>query len=142
MKTCSQCGSSHNRKSQLCQPCYHYLRLHPEGWYKRPPKGAIHYAPNGDPICHICGGAYRKLGNHIRFNHKMKVNDYKDKYKLMHSVSLTNLQYQDTMRTYTKQHYDKVVTTNLLNAGVKTRFKQGQEVKGRGRHFKITYDNN
>ena len=71
MKQCQMCGGNNTTTGKYCNTCYSYLRKHPEGDYPLPPKGVIHYASNGDPICHICGQAHRKLGNHIRFKHNI-----------------------------------------------------------------------
>ena len=136
MRTCTECGQSHNRTAPLCQRCYTYFKKHPEGYYPIPPKGTLTFATNGDPICHICGGAYSKLGNHIRQVHYMKINDYKDEFNLLHNTQLTSEKYKTKMRTYTKKYYRKVVKKNLIKKGVATRFRIGQVVPGRGKHIK------
>ena len=40
------------------------------------------------------------------------------------------------MRKCTKKYYKKVVKKNLIKRGRSTRFLQGKEVIGRGRHIK------
>lgn len=135
MRVCPQCGVEHNRTAPLCQPCYMYLRRHPEGVYPLPPKGVVELAINGDVICHECGMAYPKLGNHIRFKHNMTQREYKDKHGLLYSTQLTNAKYKKKMRKYVKKHYAKVVSSNLIKKGESTRFQKGQIVPGRGRHL-------
>lgn len=136
MRTCTECGQSHNRTAPLCQRCYIYFRKHPEGYYPIPPKGSLSFATNGDPICHECGGAYSKLGNHIRQVHDMTIIEYKDKHNLLHNTQLTSEKYKTKMRNYTKKYYRKVVKKNLIKKGILTRFKVGQIVIGRGKHIK------
>jgi hypothetical protein len=130
------CNTSHNRTSPLCQRCYAYLRKHPEGYYPIPPKGVLTFALNGDPICHVCGGAYSKLGAHITQVHNMTPLEYKDTFNLLHNTKLTSERYKTKMRQYNKKYYRKVVKKNLLKKGVFTRFKIGQFVPGRGKHIK------
>ena len=132
---CSHCNTPISRGT-MCSACYAYLRKHPEGWYPLPPKGEIQLASNGDIICHICGAAYPKLGNHISFKHHMTPTEYKDAFNLYHSAQLTNERYKKKMRKYTKKYYKKVVKKNLIKRGRSTRFLQGKEVIGRGRHIK------
>ena len=140
MRTCTQCGSSHKRNAPLCQRCYSYFKKHPEGYYPIPPKGVLLFATNGDPICHICGGAYSKLGNHIRQVHHMTILDYKDTYKLLHSTQLTSANYKTKMQYYNRKYYRKVVKKNLIKHGAATRFRIGQVVSGRGKHIKLGGD--
>lgn len=136
MRTCTECGHTHTRTAPLCQRCYMYFRKHPEGYYPIPPKGSLSFATNGDPICHECGGAYSKLGNHIRQVHDMTIIEYKDKHNLLHNTQLTSEKYKTKMRNYTKKYYRKVVKKNLIKKGILTRFKIGQLVPGRGKHIK------
>ena len=109
MRTCTECGQTHNRTAPLCQRCYMYFRKHPQGYYPIPPKGSLSFATNGDPICHECGGAYSKLGNHIRQVHDMTIIEYKDKHNLLHNTQLTSEKYKTKMRNYTKKYYRKVM---------------------------------
>lgn len=140
MKACIQCNTLHSRPSSLCYRCYTYLRKHPEGYYPIPSDGVMEYALNGDPICHECGAAYAKLGQHISNHHDMTPTEYKDKHNLLHNTRLTNASYQEKMRNYNKKHYRKVVKKNLLKGGVLTRFRVGQIVPGRGKHIKKNVD--
>lgn len=41
-----------------------------------PHYGEIQYDVNGDPICHICGKSFPKLGAHIWNGHRIKTRDY------------------------------------------------------------------
>lgn len=131
VRYCNLCGDVSDTTGKYCQKCYMYLKLHPEGRYKLPPKGEIHYAPNGDPICHICGMAYRKLGNHIAFRHHISQREYREMFRLHHNTRLSNIGYKETMREYNKRDYDKVVKENLIKGGVNTRITLENNLPGR-----------
>ena len=127
VKTCGLCGNSYTSGGYYCVTCYEYLRKHPEGIYPQPNIGEILYAPNGDPVCHICRRAYRKLGNHIQFFHHISQEDYRETYGLHHSTQLSNEDYIKTMRDYNKQYYDLVVGENLIEGGRSTRLKRNNK---------------
>lgn len=120
-KICSMCGGENTTTGKYCNSCYAYLRRHPEGAYDLPECGVVKYAPNGDPICHICGQAHRKLGNHIRLKHHMEQNEYRDKFKLYRNTRLSNMEYQETMAGYNRKYRDIVVKENLIEKGKGTR---------------------
>ena len=65
--------------------------------------------------------ACRKLGNHIRFHHKMTQNEYRDKFSLYHNTKLSNKDYRELMREYNKRDYCLVVKENLIKGGINTR---------------------
>lgn len=125
MKKCKKCLIE-IKAGRYCPSCYAYLRKHPEGWYDLPAYGVVELATNGDPICHECGAAHQKLGEHICQKHNMDVRDYKEKHGLYFSTQLTNEKYKDKMRGHVKRHYRKAVKKNLLKGGKSTRFKKGQ----------------
>ena len=133
-KICEMCGGKNTTTGRYCNACYGYLKLHPEGIYNIPEEGKITYAPNGDPICHICGQAHRKLGNHIRFKHHMEQNEYRDKFKLYRNTRLSNMEYQETMADYNRKYRDIVVKENLIEKGKGTRIIKGQEFKERRKY--------
>lgn len=137
MKICKICGDINTTTGQYCQSCYGYLRKHPEGVYPLPPKRQIVYADNGDPICHICGQAYRKLGNHIRFKHHLTQNEYRDMFGLYHNTKLSNISYRNKMAEYNKCYKDIVVDINLLKKGKKTRVSKKNNLAGRTFQYKI-----
>jgi len=130
-KYCSLCGELNDTSGKHCQKCYLYLKKHPEGKYELPPKGEVRYAANGDPICHICGMAYRKLGNHIAFKHHISQNEYRDMFKLYHNTKLSNNDYKQHMREYNKRDYSIVVEKNLIENGVNTRTSNKNILPGR-----------
>ena len=104
-----------------CQKCYSYLKHHPEGVYPIPPKGTVAFALNGDPICHICGQAHRKLGNHIAFRHHMSQKDYRDMFCLYRNTKLSNEDYISHMSILNDKYKKVVVEKNLIQKGAKTR---------------------
>ena len=128
---CDLCGREFYGKGYNCPSCYAYLRLHPEGLYPQPKPGEVLYAPNGDPVCHICRKAYRKLGNHIQFFHHISQKDYREMFKLHHNTKLSNKDYIDTMLSYNMEYYDKVVKENLIKGGKNTRLVTGKELPKR-----------
>lgn len=138
MKQCQMCGGNNTTTGKYCNTCYSYLRRHPEGEYPLPPKGVIHYASNGDPICHICGQAHRKLGNHIRFKHNMTQNEYRDMFQLYHNTRLSNYEYIENMSQINNKHKDKVVKENLIKCGVNTRISHENGLSGRKFQHKVT----
>ena len=131
MPTCELCGRPFKSKGFYCCSCYQYLRVHPEGLYPEPELGEVLYAPNGDPVCHICRKAYRKLGNHIRFAHGLSQEEYRELFKLYHSTRLSNKDYVETMREYVDKYYDVVVEENLISGGKKTRVSENNILPGR-----------
>lgn len=133
MKECIICHATHNRSSQLCQRCYLYHKRHPEGRYPIPPVGEVHYA-KGDPICHVCGEAHRKLGNHIFQAHHMTQKDYRDMFGLKHNTRLSHEDYRAHMSSLIRED---ITHENLLIQGQSTRFKTGQSLEGRGNNKKI-----
>lgn len=137
MKKCKICGCDNNTTGKYCGNCYRYLRLHPEGVYPLPKKGEVHYAPNGDVICHVCGMAVRKLGNHIAFKHHMTQKEYRDKFKLYHNTRLSNKEYIKNMSKINEKHKDTVVSKNLIEKGKKTRTSKGNGLAGRKFQYKI-----
>ena len=114
-----------------CQKCYNYLCNHPEGVYPLPQSGTVALAINGDPICHICGKAYRKLGNHIYQCHHITQQEYRVKFKLHHNTRLSNVNYQQTMQSYNKRDYKVVVQENLIKCGQQTRVSSTNILPGR-----------
>ena len=139
MKRCKICNdiipSYHN--SNICQSCNTYYKNHPEGEYPLPPKGEVHYAKNGDVICHICGRAYRKLGSHIRNKHKLAQNDYRDMFGLYHNTKLSNNEYISIMQTHNDKNKDTVVNQNLIKSGFNTRMTDIYNTPGRKFQYKI-----
>lgn len=128
---CDLCGREFYGRGFKCPSCYAYLREHPEGLYPQPKVGEILYATNGDPVCHICRKAFRKLGNHIRFYHNITQEEYRERFRLHHNTRLSNEEYIDMMNNYTMEYYDVVVKENLLKHGKGTRLITGNEIPRR-----------
>lgn len=107
MKTCLYCGVKIPHGT-LCQSCQKYIK---EGgkFHPLPPKGQALQDERGYYICHICGMAYSKLGEHIRRKHHMTVEEYKAEFGLMKSQQLTSAKYHGKMSEYIKDslEYDE-----------------------------------
>ena len=138
MKQCQMCGGDNTTTGKYCNTCYSYLRKHPEREYPLPPKRVINYASNGDPICHICGQAHRKLGNHIRFKHNITQNEYRDMFQLYHNTRLSNYEYIENMSQINNKHKDIVVKENLIKCGIKTRITHKNGIAGRKFQHKVS----
>lgn len=137
MKKCQLCDGVNNTTGKYCNSCYSYLRNHPEGLYPLPQKGEVHYAPNGDPICHICGMAIRKLGGHIAQKHHMSQEQYRDMFELYHNTRLSNEEYINRMAKINNKYKDVVVGENLIKAGINTRVTHQNGLNGRKFQHKI-----
>ena len=138
IRECQFCGGVNKTTGRYCNTCYSYLRRHPEGRYPLHPKGVVHYAPNGDAICHICGEAQRKLGSHIAHRHHMSQNEYRDMFELYHNTRLSNYEYINNMSQINNKHKDKVVKENLIKCGVNTRISHENGLSGRKFQHKVT----
>lgn len=138
-KICKLCGGSipDYHTSFVCQSCNLYKNRHPEGIYKLPPDGEVHYAKNGDVICHECGQAHRKLGSHIIQKHKMSQKEYRDKHKLYHNTKLSNKNYIKQMQEYNDENKNIVVNQNLIAKGTQTRISLNYKIRGRKRQGAI-----
>ena len=138
VKECQFCGGVNKTTGKYCNTCYGYLRKHPEGRYPLPPKRMVHYAPNGDTICHICGEAQRTLGSHIAHRHHMSQNEYRDMFELYHNTRLSNYEYINNMSQINNKYKDKVVKENLIKCGVNTRISHENGLSGRKFQHKVT----
>ena len=138
VKECQFCGGVNKTTGKYCNTCYGYLRKHPEGRYPLPPKGMVHYAPNGDTICHICGEAQRKLGSHIAHRHHISQNEYRDMFELYHNTRLSNYEYIENMSQINNKYKDKVVKENLIKCCVNTRISHENGLSGRKFQHKVT----
>lgn len=132
-RVCEDCGDTYigTKWSYKCPSCYAYLRVHPEGAYPQPDYGEVLYASNGDPVCHICCKAYRKLGNHIRFKHKITQEEYRETFGLHHNTRLSNQDYINQMRIYNIVNKETVIDRNLIKRGKKTRISKKHNLPGR-----------
>lgn len=116
------------RMQGYCNACYRYFVVNKNEQYTPSEYGKLAYTPGGLPICHICGQAHTKLGQHVLNAHGISVQMYKKHYGLNNNTKLTGLTYQQMMKGYTDKYYDKVVADNLLNKGVATRIQEGNKL--------------
>lgn len=101
---------------------------HPEC---HPHYGEIQYDVNGNPICHICGKSFPKLGAHIWNGHKMRTREYCQIFGLNVGKGICSNEYAMKMREYAYQNYDVVISENLIKEGKRTRFRKGSEGRTR-----------
>lgn len=124
MKTCKFCGNPAPDNMQgYCQVCYKYFVTEGKDVYPIPQDGTVEYAPNGDCICHECGKAFRKLGQHVYYAHNMTSKQYAAKHglKLRGSgkIRLSNEGYSIHMKNVQDP---KTISINLIENGKETRF--------------------
>ena len=133
MYNCRICNTPN--RNRLCQRCRRYLHLHPEGCYPLPPKGTLAFAPNGDPICPLCGEAHRKLGNHLAFYHHIPAKEARLSHNLQANTRISHQDYIQHMHNLNKE---QPTARENLEKGASRRYKKGDTVPGRGKHKKIT----
>lgn len=130
---CRVCNTPN--RNRLCQRCRRYLHIHPEGRYPIPPKGTVALAPNGDPICPLCGEAHRKLGNHLAFYHHIPAKQARLNHNLQANTRISHQDYISHMHDLNKE---QPTARENLEKGASCRYKPGDTVPGRGKHKKIT----
>lgn len=124
MVNCKFCNMpTRQTNTQLCQKCYTYFVLEEEKVYPIPPKGEVHHTEKGKIICHICGKAFYKLGNHIYYSHHITAKEYKEEFELRYNIKLTSQEYQKVMRQHA---FNNDMDKNLKKWGKNTRFKRGK----------------
>lgn len=135
---CAECGRITNRNTTykdlnnayLCESCRNLYRNNPVCHI--PPVGEVHYDENGKIICHICGrGGFDKLVAHVQQRHGMGGNEYRSRYGLNKTQSLTSKSYHEACKNRGKADADRV--RKLLEIHRKsTQFKKGDD-RNKGR---------
>ena len=119
-RNCKFCNKPAPSNMQgYCQVCYRYFIIDSKVVYDLPKYGEITYAPNGDCICPFCGKAFRKLGLHFYYAHKMTSKEAHKKAGWDQNAKATNESYRDLMR---EKLQEKCVTENLIKGGKSTRY--------------------
>lgn len=119
---CKKCGNhTENRFRGYCENCYNYYR---NGGTDNPipPKGVVTRDKRGYIICHICGMAFKKLGQHAWNKHKLTAKDYKREFELCNNSHLTENTYAEKM---SKLAYKYDMPERLKITGKNTRIKPG-----------------
>lgn len=121
---CPQCGKSipNRHYGGLCQGCYKYFKNGGK-IHDIPAAGTIAYDEQGKVICHICGKSFVRLGSHIKENHEMTIDEYKERFGLCKRTKTTEKSYSDTMSRYAKNNG---MDQQILQAGKTTRIQKGQ----------------
>lgn len=133
MRICEECGTTKRvaaskfQEKTLCYNCISMYKKHPIN--QIPPKGQMIYDNEDRPICHICGRAFNKLGQHVFNRHGMSADEYKELFELNRNVGLTSNKTKEKLQQAVKDNYDQVVVANLVNKGKHTRFNKNN--KGR-----------
>lgn len=135
--TCSFCNNTVNQDREypnhLCEVCYDYFRqggtLNP-----LPSPGVIEYDKYGYVICHICGKAYKKLGSHVYYAHKMTTSEYKEKFGLCRNARLTDTTYSRKMHDLA---YKYNMPEQLERTGVNTRIQLGETHMRLGKEIRL-----
>ena len=134
IKNCQLCGSDNkaffNQRHQMviCNFCRCEIYMNNNKLpivYERPQYGEINYSPDGKPICHICGKAYKKLLSHVCQRHELTEKDYKKKFGLDLHKGIISKSTKTKLQKSVREHYSSVVQQNLIGAGQKTRFELG-----------------
>lgn len=99
-------------------------------WYTLPPKEHPHYGEvikdnRGRLVCHICGKAFVKLGQHVSAKHQIFARDYKLMYGLNASTGLLTERLRKELRKSALNNPEKI--EKLTKAGKKYRFRTGHK---------------
>lgn len=132
---CPQCGKSipNRHYGGLCQGCYKYFKNGGK-IHDIPAAGTIAYDEQGKVICHICGKSFVRLGSHIKENHEMTIDEYKERFGLCKRTKTTEKSYSDTMSRYAKNNG---MDQQILQAGKTTRIQKGQVDKRKGKKVRL-----
>ena len=132
---CPQCGKSipNRHYGGLCQGCYKYFKNGGK-IHDIPAAGTIAYDEQGKVICHICVISFVRLGSHIKENHEMTIDEYKERFGLCKRTKTTEKSYSDTMSRYAKNNG---MDQQILQAGKTTRIQKGQVDKRKGKKVRL-----
>lgn len=117
---CEICGRS-NKKTKytdkfdkvLCDSCLLMCKKHE--FHYIPTLGEVHYDEKGNIICHVCGRAFKKLTEHIKFKHGMDKDTYKEKFGLNRTCRLTGTNFVPN------------ISNDITKYSEATRFKKGHK---------------
>lgn len=135
MKKCQICGKTEGRiiKSNGIYYCNRCYQRRGHKIYPLPPYGEIKYNEEGNPICHICGEAHKKLMSHVWQVHGISAYDYKKEFGLDVGKGIMSEESKKKIRNKTLEHKEIVIDKNLLEHGRKSRFKKGH--RGRTKEY-------
>jgi len=91
--------------------------------------GIVEYDENGNPICEICGKAFKRVLSHVRQKHDMDEKTYKKINGFDLRKGICSKESSEATRKKTLENYDKCIGENLIKKGEKSRFDIGS--KGR-----------
>ena len=93
--------------------------------------GVIEYNEDGLPMCEICGKHFRRVIAHARQKHQLTEREYKIQFGYDLKKGICSKESSEISRIKALENYDLVIRVNLMQKGVKNRFKVGD--KGRTR---------
>ena len=128
MIICNVCGrSSEQSYSGKCQCCYDYFKR--GGVINDLPRnGEIATDIDGKIICHVCGRSFNKLGAHVYMIHGFTEKQYKEKFGLNRSSSLSSKDLIKKCRDNIYNNYN-VIETNLIEGGKETRVSAENKIR-------------
>lgn len=85
--------------------------------------GIIEYDSNGNPLCEICRGAFKRVLTHVRQVHSMNEREYKIQFGFDLQRGICSKDSSEISRVRVAENFDKCIGKNLLLKGNKTRFK-------------------
>lgn len=89
------------------------------------PKGIIRKDINGLIICEICNKSYKKLISHVIQAHEISGDEYREQFGFCKSTAFMCEDSKVLARKKQYPHYTRVVLTNLVEKGKKTRVLKG-----------------
>lgn len=93
--------------------------------------GIIEYDINGNPLCEICRGAFKRVLTHVRQSHGMTEREYKIQFGFDLGRGICSKESSELSRTRVYENFDKCVDKNLISKGNKTRFKNRHVGRGK-----------
>ena len=83
---CRYCNTRVKTAGSLCKRCSQY-----KGTFFKPnnKKGVQEFDCFGQPICKLCGKAFKSLGYHLHSVHDLYTDEYLDMFELPQDMSLT-----------------------------------------------------
>lgn len=90
-------------------------------------KGIIKYDKHGNPICEICGKAFKRVLSHVRQKHDMSEREYKLKFGYDLKKGICSAESSQKSREAVFNNYEICIENNLLDHGIESRFQNGHE---------------
>lgn len=133
VKKCANCTDPSIRlifvkeiDSYLCSKCYQRCGQRKKViQHDLPLFAEVKLDSEGNPICHICGYAFKKLMSHSWQAHGLSAAEYKKKFGLFTTKAVCAESTKELLRAAVSKHFTLVVRKNLFADGVRTRYFKG-----------------